>query len=177
MVRGVYKFAIALKMSNIQINEYQEIEDFIVDTKEYAGELTIEVRPSAIVEVCTTLRDKFGFDYLADITAVDYYTDEKRFGVSYNICNLKDPKRLRIMARIEEKNASIDSVIKVWPAANWFERECWDMMGIRFNHHPDLRRIYMPEDFEYFPLRKEFPLIGIPGSIETPEPAPPKEYK
>ncbi|MEM6270074.1 MAG: NADH-quinone oxidoreductase subunit C [Bacteroidota bacterium] len=164
-------------MSSIQINEYQEIEDFVLKAKEYAGELTIEVRADSIVEVSRTLRDKFGFDYLADITAVDYYTDELRFGVAYNLCNLTDRKRLRISVRVEEDDPVVDSVIDVWQAANWFERECWDMMGIHFAGHPDLRRIYMPEDFEYFPLRKEFPLIGIPGSIQTPEPAPPKEYK
>lgn len=164
-------------MSNIQVNEYQDIEDFIVDTTEYAGEMTIEVKAAAIVQVCTVLRDKMGFDYLADITAVDYYTDDLRFGVSYNIVNLTDRKRLRITVRIPEKDPTVDSVVSVWQAANWFERECWDMMGIKFSQHPDLRRIYMPEDFEYFPLRKEFPLIGIPGSIQVPVPDPPKEYK
>jgi NADH-quinone oxidoreductase subunit C len=164
-------------MSNIQVNEYQDIEDFIVGTTEYAGEMTIEVKAAAIVQVCTVLRDKLGFDYLADITAVDYYTDDLRFGVSYNLVNLEGKKRLRITTRIQENDPSIDSVVSVWQAANWFEREAWDMMGIRFHHHPDLRRIYMPEDFEYFPLRKEFPLIGIPGSIQVPVPDPPKEYK
>lgn len=164
-------------MSNIQVNEYQDIEDFIVDTKEYAGEMTIEVKAAAIVQVCTVLRDKMGFDYLADITAIDYYTDDLRFGVAYNMVNLTDRKRLRITLRIPENDPTVDSVVGVWQAANWFERECWDMMGIKFSHHPDLRRIYMPEDFEYFPLRKEFPLIGIPGSIQVPEKDPPKEYK
>jgi NADH-quinone oxidoreductase subunit C len=166
-----------VNMSNIQVNEYQEIEDFIVGTKVYAGEITIQVKPAAIVKVCTVLRDKLGFDYLADITAVDYYTDELRFGLSYNMVNLAERKRLRITVRIPENDAAVDSVVSVWQAANWFEREAWDMMGIRFHGHPDPRRIYMPEDFEYHPLRKEFPLIGIPGTIQVPVPDPPKEYK
>jgi NADH-quinone oxidoreductase subunit C len=164
-------------MSGIQLHDYQEIQDWVVGVTYYAGETTIEVKPAAIVQVCEILKNKFGFDYLADITGIDYYTDEKRFGVAYNLVSISGKKRLRILARIEEGDPTIPSVIKVWQAANWFEREVWDMVGIRFSGHPDLRRIYMPEDFEYFPLRKEFPLIGIPGSIQTPIPDPPKTYK
>lgn len=164
-------------MSEIQLNDYQDIDDFVIGKSEYAGELTIEVRPSAIVQVCEILKTKFGFDYLSDITGIDHYTDEKRFGLAYNIVSIAEKKRLRITTRLEERDPSIHSVIDVWPSANWFEREVYDMFGIRFGSHPDMRRIYMPEDFEYYPLRKEFPLIGIPGSIELPTPNAPKEYK
>lgn len=164
-------------MSGIQVSDYHEIQDWVVGTSHYAGETTIEVNPNAIMEVCQILKEKFGFGYLADISAIDYYTDEHRFGVAYNLVNLDEKKRLRILARLPENEPTLSSVVKVWPAANWFEREAWDMMGIRFQGHPDLRRIYMPEDFDYFPLRKEFPLIGIPGSIQTPVPDPPKTYK
>lgn len=164
-------------MSEIQLNDYQDIQDFVIGKTEYAGEVTIEVRAGAIVQVCETLKTKFGFNYLADITGVDYYTDEKRFGVSYNMVNLTDKKRLRVSVRVEERDPTVHSVVSVWPSANWFEREVYDMFGIRFGSHPDMRRIYMPEDFEYYPLRKEFPLIGIPGSIQTPIPDGPKEYK
>lgn len=164
-------------MSGIQLNDYQEIQDWVVGTTNYAGETTIEVKAAAIVQVCEILKEKFDFNYLADITAIDYYVDGNRFGVAYNLVSLAGKKRLRILARLPENEPTIHSVIKVWQAANWFERECWDMMGIKFQGHPDLRRIYMPEDFEYFPLRKEFPLIGIPGSIQVPTPDGPKEYK
>ena len=164
-------------MSGIQLSEYQEIQDWVVGTTLYAGETTIEVKAAAIVQVCEILKEKFDFNFLADITAIDYYVDGDRFGVAYNLVSLAGKKRLRILARLPEHEPTIPSVIKVWQAANWFERECWDMMGIRFSGHPDLRRIYMPEDFEYFPLRKEFPLIGIPGSIQVPVPDGPKEYK
>lgn len=165
-------------MSEHTLDKYREaFSDVIVATREYAGELTIEVKSEAIHEVCKTLRDLFGFTYLADISGVDYYTDENRFGVTYNLVNIEGRKRLRITARIaDEEHPRIDTVSDIWQAANWYEREAWDMLGIHFKGHPDLRRIFMPEDFEYHPLRKEFPLIGIPGSIETPPPAPPKEY-
>ncbi len=164
-------------MSGIQLSEYQEIQDWVINVTHYAGETMIEVKAAAIVEVCQILKEKFGFNYLADMTGIDYYTDELRFGVAYNIVNLDNKKRLRIVVKVGEHEPTVHSVIKVWPAANWYEREAWDMVGIRFQGHPDLRRIYMPEDFEYFPLRKEFPLIGIPGSIQVPVPDPPKEYK
>lgn len=165
-------------MSEHALDKYREaFDDVIVETSEHAGELTIEVKPEAIKDVCKTLRDLFGFNFMADMTGVDYYTDENRFGVAYNLVNIEGGKRLRILARIaDEDNPTIDTVVDIWPAANWYEREVWDMVGISFAGHPDQRRIFMPEDFEYHPLRKEFPLIGIPGSIETPPPAPPKEY-
>lgn len=164
-------------MSGVVPSEYAEIQDWIVGVSHYAGETTIEVKPAEIVKVCEVLKTKFGFDYLADITGVDYYEDNLRFAVSYNLASIGGRKRLRITARLPEHEPSINTVISVWPSANWFEREVWDMFGIRFNGHPDLRRIYMPEDFEYFPLRKEFPLIGIAGSIQTPVPDGPKPYK
>lgn len=137
----------------------------------------MEVKASALHKVLKGLKEHMGFTYLSDITGIDYYTDEKRFGVAYNIVNLTERKRLRVLVRVEEKDPAVDSVVDVWQAAAWFEREVWDMVGIRFHGNPDHRRIYMPEDFEYFPLRKEFPLIGIPGSIQVPEMDPPKGYK
>ena len=130
-----------------------------------------------MIKLCEILKEKFGFNYLADMTGIDYYTDELRFGVAYNIVNLDNKKRLRIVVKVGEHEPTVLTAVKVWQAANWYEREIWDMFGIRFQGHPDLRRIYMPEDFEYHPLRKEFPLIGIPGSIQLPTSDGPKEYK
>jgi NADH-quinone oxidoreductase subunit C len=164
-------------MSAVQLSDFKGIEDYLVGSSVYAGELTLEVKPSTLVKLMKGLKSHMGYSYLADITGIDYYTDEKRFGVAYNLVNLVERKRLRILVRVDEKEPTVDSVVDVWKAANWFEREVWDMVGIRFHGHPDHRRIYMPEDFDYHPLRKEFPLIGIPGSIQLPEPAPPKEYK
>ncbi len=163
------KFLDTIKNSSIQ--------DYILDVRGYANEMTIEVRSDHIYEVLQVLKEKFSFNYLSDITGSDNYTDEGRFEVAYNIVSLNNGQRMRVACRVEEEEPSIDSVVSIWGAADWYEREVYDMFGIIFNNHPDLRRMYMPEDFEFFPLRKEFPLLGIPGSISLPEKDPPKPYK
>jgi NADH-quinone oxidoreductase subunit C len=143
----------------------------IEDVSEYAGEQTILISRAEILAVCGFLKNELGFNYLADIGGVDRFTETDRYEVFYNLVSIESEKRLRIVTRIDEDDLTVDSVCAVYRAANWNERECFDMFGIRFNDHPDLRRMYMPEDFEYYPLRKEFPLLGIPGSL----PLPPQE--
>ena len=142
--------------------------DSIGDVTLYAGETTVHVDRAAIFAVCQWLRDKAGFDYMADMASVDRFTETDRFEVVYNLLNLSQKKRLRLKVRLDEDDAVVPTVTPIWPGANWHEREAWDMMGIRFDGHPDHRRIYMPEDFEYHPLRKEFPTLGIPGSLPLP---------
>jgi len=145
-------------------------------TNVYVGELSITVAPGNLLDVMATLKNTFGFDYLVDIGATDHFTDEQRFELVYNIFNLDQNQRLRVKTFVEEDEPELESVTGVWPAANWHEREAYDMMGIRFRNHPDMRRMFLPEDFEYYPLRKEFPLIGIPGTLSMPEKDPPKTY-
>ncbi len=135
----------------------------------FRGETTLIVQTDSIVEVCRTLKEEHGFNYCADICGADRFTEEERFEVIYNLTNLDKHLRLRLKVRVEEDNPVVPSVTSVWKGANWHERETYDMYGIRFDGHPDLRRMYMPEDFEYYPLRKDFPLIGVPGSIPLPE--------
>jgi NADH-quinone oxidoreductase subunit C len=154
-----------------------ELAPKIINTHVYVGELTITVEPDNLLEVMATMKNEYGFDYLSDIGATDHFSDEQRFEVFYNIFNLDQNQRLRVRVFLEEDNPEVETVTPIWGAANWHEREAYDMMGIHFRNHPDLRRMFMPEDFEYYPMRKEFPLIGIPGSIEMPEKDPPKEYK
>jgi NADH-quinone oxidoreductase subunit C len=149
----------------------------ILKSTVYVGELTITVAAKDLYAIMKQLKEEFGFTYFVDIVAVDHFRDKERFEINYNIVNLEQNKRLRVKTFVEEEEPALDSVTDIWPAANWNEREAYDMMGIHFRNHPDLRRMFMPEDFEYFPLRKEFPLIGIPGSIQFPEKDPPKEYK
>lgn len=153
------------------------IQDFIIDVRGYAGEMTIVVNPEKLHEVIDVLKNQFHFNYLSDITATDHYTEEKRFEVSYNLANLDGHQRLRVAVLLEEDKPEVASISDLYSAADWREREEYDMMGINFVGHPDLRRMFMPEDFEFFPLRKEFPLLGIPGTIQFPEKDPPKDYK
>ena len=141
----------------------------ILTVNEYRGELTVVVKKEDIVKVCQFLRDNESFDSLRDICGADYYRPDDRFEVVYNLYSLKNNFRLRLKIRVNENDLHVPTVTNVWPAANWYERETFDMYGIIFDGHPDLRRMYLPEEFEYFPLRKDFPLMGIPGSLPLPK--------
>jgi NADH-quinone oxidoreductase subunit C len=125
----------------------------------WRGDLTAEVAPHRIVEICRFVRDDaaLAFDLLADVTAVDYLGSTPRFEVVYHLKSLTHGHRLRLKARIPEDDARIDSVVSVWRGADWLERETYDMYGIHFTGHPDLRRIYLYEEFEGHPLRKDYP--------------------
>lgn len=142
----------------------------ILSVNEYRGELTIVIRPSDIRNVCMLLRDdaELRFDSMRDLCGADYYRPDERYEVVYNLYSIQSNFRLRLKVRIDEKNIHIDSVSDIWQTANWHERETYDMYGIIFDGHPDLRRMYLPEEFEYHPLRKDFPLMGIPGSLPLP---------
>ena len=149
--------------------------DKLIEVYQSSGDTFVRIEADAIVEICTFLKEKQHFVYLTDVFGIDRYTSDERFEVAYNLVSLRHGDRLFLKIRCNEENPEVDSVSGVWPAANWAERETYDMFGIRFRNHPDLRRIYMPEDFQYFPLRKEFPLLGIPGSIELPNTTPDSE--
>jgi NADH-quinone oxidoreductase subunit C len=141
------------------------------EASEFRGELTLIVPKEIIVEVCRFLKedDELQFDLLADLCGIDMNTPAKRFGVIYNVYSLKNKHRIRLKTFAEEEDPKLPTVTSVWGTANWHERETFDMFGIIFEGHPDLRRVYMPEEFEHFPLRKDFPLMGIPGSIPLPK--------
>ncbi len=149
-----------------------EFGEAILDLMVYAGEHTVYVETKRIADVCTFLKDQQGFSYLVDLGGADRFTDEDRFEVFYNLVNIDAGKRLRLKVRIDEDDLHVPSVTPLFRAANWNERECYDMLGVIFDGHPDLRRMYMPEDFEYYPQRKEFPLLGIPGSLPLPPQTP-----
>ena len=142
----------------------------IKNVQEFRGELTLLVKKVEIVNICRFLRDdsELKFDSLRDICGVDRYQPGERFEVVYNLYSLVNKFRLRLIIHIDENDPHVQTVSDVWPAANFAEREAYDMYGIIFDGHPDLRRIYMPEEFEYYPLRKDFPLMGIPGSLSLP---------
>lgn len=144
----------------------------IGEVDECAGEQTIYVDRGILLEVATYLRADLGFSYFVHCAAIDLFTEEDRFEMFYNVVNIEKRKRVRIKVRVPEDDPVVPSVTPVWRAADWHEREAWDMMGIRFDGHGDLRRMMMPEDFEYHPQRKEFPLLGVPGSLPLPPQVP-----
>ncbi|MDX2127564.1 MAG: NADH-quinone oxidoreductase subunit C [Chloroherpetonaceae bacterium] len=135
----------------------------------FRGETTFLINPLEIERVCIFLKSKLGFTYLTDICGADRFTPEDRFEVVYNLFNPESKFRLRLKVWVNEENPVVQTVTSVWQSANWYERETYDMYGVIFKGHPDLRRMYMTEDFEYFPLRKEYPLVGVAGSIPLPE--------
>ncbi len=132
----------------------------VLGDAEYRDETTVTVERSEIVKICTFLRDDCGYNFLSDLCGVDYLGRAPRFEVVYNMYNITDKTRLRVKVLVEEQEPNVDTVSGVWSTANWHERECWDLMGISFNNHPDLRRILMPADWVGFPLRKDYPLQG-----------------
>jgi NADH-quinone oxidoreductase subunit C len=136
------------------------LEPFQIARIERLGELTVEIAPEQVVLVCRYLKDGQKFERLSTITAVDRYPAEPRFEVVYHLQSIERKERLRLKCRLPGEYPEIDSVTSVWRSANWFERETYDMFGIRFRHHPDLRRILMPDDWEGHPLRKDYPITG-----------------
>lgn len=149
----------------------EQFSEIDFELLEYLDELTIKLPKEHIVKVCEFLKKDSDLEFLLclDITAIDWAKRKNRFTVVYHIYSFKNNFRLRLKADVDESDCAIDTVSSVWKGANWQERETYDMYGIKFNDHPDLRRMYMPEDFEYHPLRKDFPLMGIPGSIPLPK--------
>jgi NADH-quinone oxidoreductase subunit C len=124
------------------------------------GELTIEIAPGKIVDICRYLKYDEKFVRLSTVTAVDRYPVEPRFEVVYHLHSLQRNERLRLKCRVTGEKPQIDSVTPVWRSADWYEREVFDLFGIRFNGHPDLRRIMLPDDWEGHPLRKDSPVTG-----------------
>ena len=146
--------------------------DVIWRIETYANEDTVFVAKDRIADVCRFLREEQDFNYFSDLGGIDRFTNEDRYEVFYNLVSMEKQKRIRLKVRVDEEDLSVPSVTDVYRAANWNERECYDMFGITFDGHPDMRRMYMPEDFEYYPLRKEFPQLGVPGSLPLPPQTP-----
>lgn len=148
----------------------------ITGRTEFRGELTLALNPDALRPVCEFCRDELGFDFLLDISSIDNFEHEPRYEVVYELYSLTSNLHLRLKTvAVGDDEPSVPTVCDLWPTANWHEREAWDMMGIRFTGHPDLRRIIMWEGYPYHPLRKDFPLEGkfsdVPDVAFT-EPAP-----
>ena len=136
------------------------LRDLATTAKEEFGELTVEIEASKIVEANARCKNKLGFERLTSVTGVDRYPAEPRYEVVYHLQAIAKKQRLRLKARIASDAAEIESVTPVYRAANWYERETFDMFGIKFLNHPDLTRILMPDDWEGHPLRKDYPITG-----------------
>ncbi len=132
---------------------------------EFRGETTYTILPADLCEVAKFCRDDLSFDYLIDITSIDNFGEEPRFEIVYELYSMTLTVHLRLKLRVSEDVGAVDTVSDIWPTANWHEREIYDMMGIKFNGHPDLRRILMWDGYPFFPLRKEFPLEGLPSEM------------
>ena len=135
------------------------------DKTEFRGESTFVILPTDLREVAKFCKDELSFDYLIDISSVDNFGEEPRFEIVYELYSMTLAIHLRLKLRVSEDDGEVPTVSDIWPTANWHEREIFDMMGIRFSGHPDLRRILMWDGYPYFPLRKEFPLEGLPSDM------------
>jgi NADH-quinone oxidoreductase subunit C len=131
---------------------------------EFRGETTYTILSSDLREISKFCREDLSFDYLIDITSIDNFGEEPRFEIVYELYSMTLAVHLRLKLRIAE-DEQVDTVSDIWPTANWHEREIYDMMGIKFKRHPDLRRILMWDGYPFFPLRKEFPLEGLPSEM------------
>jgi NADH-quinone oxidoreductase subunit C len=132
---------------------------------EFRGESSLYVSKDALHEVAAYCKDELGFDYLIDVSSVDHFGEEPRFEVVYELSILESSTHLRLKTKVSEDEPTVATVSDLWPTADWHEREVFDMMGIRFDGHPDLRRILMWEGYPYHPLRKDFPLEGKPSDV------------
>jgi len=133
----------------------------ILDSHDFRGDQTITVQKNTLIELFKFLRDdpELDFKFLMDLTAVDYLNrKDNRFEVVYHFYSLKHNDRLRVKVPVSEDDCTIDSVSSLWKTANWYEREVWDLYGIKFNGHPDMRRILLYEEFKGHPLRKDYPI-------------------
>lgn len=140
--------------------------DLISEPAQFRGEVTVKLADAQqIAEVCAFAKTKLGFNYLVDISSIDNYGEDPRWTLIYHLRNLANNAELRIKTDVSEEKSELPTVLGVWATSNWHEREIYDMMGIRFSGHPDLRRILMWEGYPYFPLRKDFPLAGKPTDV------------
>ena len=131
----------------------------LLDARYDRGELTLTVGPDSIRDAAATVQAA-GYNFFEDMTAVDWFPSAPRFQLSYHILSHKFLERIRLRVMLEETESAVESLTSIWPAANYYEREVFDLFGIRFEGHPNLRRIMMPEDWQGHPLRKDYPVEG-----------------
>jgi NADH-quinone oxidoreductase subunit C len=170
-------------IDKIKVLEIVSKIDPNVQTYEHNNQLSIIISKEKMIEVLSDLKNnpETVFDMCIDITAIDWMRMPDRFEMVYNLYSLQFKHRLRVKVQLEGEYPTCPSVTSIWEGANWYERETYDMYGIKFEGHPNLRRFYMPEDFKdpethepLYPLRKDFPLMGVPNA--SPLPPYPEKY-
>jgi NADH-quinone oxidoreductase subunit C len=140
--------------------------ELLSDPAEFRGEITLKVADAErITEVCAFAKKSLGFNMLLDITGIDNYGEDPRWTVVYELYHMEQKTHLRLKTDVSEEKSELPTISTVWRTADWHEREIYDMMGVRFRGHPDLRRILMWDGYPYFPLRKDFPLAGKPTDL------------
>lgn len=144
----------------------EKFGELISAPAEFRGEITLQVVDAErIVEVCAFAKKELGFDYLTDISSIDNYGEDPRWTIVYELYSIVNGTYIRLKTTVSEEKSELQTVTGVWRTADWHEREIYDMMGVRFRGHPDLRRIIMWEGYPHFPLRKDFPLGGKPTDL------------
>ncbi len=143
----------------------------VIDVTEFRDDVMVTVERDRIVDIVRFLRDNplCPFPLCEDVFGIDQDRQPARFEVNYHFFSIEHKVRIHLKIRVEEKPCEAPSITGLFPGADWYERETWDMYGITFIGHPDLRRAYMPEEYVHHPLRKDFPMMGIPGSIPLPK--------
>ncbi len=138
-----------------------QFPEAVEEIAEFRGEVTVLLTPDCLAPVALFLRDDpdAAFDFLSDVSAVDYYPEEPRFGINYHLTSTKFRQRLRLTVRVPGLDPRVPTITSVWPGANWFERETYDLFGIVFIGHPDLRRILLPQDYRGYPLRRDQQMV------------------
>jgi NADH-quinone oxidoreductase subunit C len=149
--------------SNAALQKLREFDpEAVEDARAFRDEVTVYVKPAHFLRVCEFLRDEpsLKFSFLADVTALDLYPQEPRFELVYHLLSIETARRLRLKVRVPGDDPRFITAIPVWPSANAFEREVFDLFGIIFDGHPFLRRLLLPEEWEGYPLRKDYPTEG-----------------
>jgi NADH-quinone oxidoreductase subunit C len=143
----------------------KSLGDKLQTKTDFRDERTYTISTRDLRDIAKFCRDEVSFDYLLDITSIDNFGEEPRFEIVYHLYSMPHAAHLRLKLKLSEELVALDTVSDIWPTANWHEREIYDMMGIKFREHPDLRRILMWDGYPFFPLRKDFPLAGLPSDM------------
>lgn len=155
-----------MTLADISARVREKFASAVLAETDFRGEVSLTISADSLHAIAAFLKEELGFDYLIDITSIDHFSEEPRYEVVYELYGMAHGLHFRLKCATTEDVAEVASVVDLWPTANWHEREIWDMMGIRFTNHPDLRRILMWEGYPYHPLRKDFPLEGKSSDVE-----------